>query len=315
MRPVLLTVVLLLACAPDLGAEPGRIVFREQARILGEEMTLGELARLSGGCTALADLPMGRSPMPGKATALKRLQVLNKLAAVVPQGAAEVSCPESVLILRRHQVVSRAQMVEALRAQLERRLAAGGGEVRLSEFRVTEEPLVPEGSLWLVYELPEATERLLGSVNLPLVVKVDGVAARRLHTAARVALWREVVCAAREIRRHEIVGGADLRLERREVSGLEPLLDPERALGKRAERRIEAGSVLARGDLEEPPALARGDAVTILLESGPLTITTRGMVREGGRVGDVVRVLNTDSKREVLAVIADGATVRVPFER
>lgn len=311
-----LAALLLLASALGaMAADSGRIAFREQVSVLGDEMLLGELADLSGECAALAGITLGRSPEPGKALELSRAELLNKLSVAVPLGAVEVSCPPQVVALRRHQVVGRAQMLEALKSRLEQRLAADGGEVSVSGFRVAEEPLVPEGRLELAFELPQATERCLGNVNLPLIIKVEGSPVRKLRLAAAVVLRREVAVAAREIGRHEVLGAEDVSLVRREVSGLEPIFSLDEAVGKRASRRIEAGATIGRRDLEEPPVVAKGASVTILLESGPLFISARGTVCETGRRGETVRVLNADSKREVLAVVVDGATVRIPFER
>ncbi len=319
---IALALAVLLVLASIMGAAwaapqaAGQITFHEEAKVLGPEMRLNELADLAGRAAELADLPLGRSPEPGRTLILSRAELLGKLKAAAPLAGVEVSCPEEVCALRRSQVVSRAQMLAALQAQLEARLcAAGSGKVLVAGFRVAEEPLVPEGALELSFELPEAGERLLGSVNLALIIKVEGVAARKLRTSARVSLEREVVCAAREIRRHEVLSSSDLSLEVRQVSGFEAVTVLEEAVGKRAARRLEAGAALGRRDLDRPPVLSRGGSVTILLEAGPLTITARGLAAEAGRVGETVRVVNAESKREVLAVVVDGATVRVPFDR
>jgi len=314
MTRLLSTAFLCLCLATPAAGAADRIGFREQAKVAHEEMTLGELAELGGGCAALADVPMGRAPEPGKALVLSRAELLSKLSVAVPRGSVEVACPPHVVAVRGHQVVSRARMVEALKAALSARLA-GGGEVSVSGFKVAEEPQVPEGKLDLLFELPGGNDRCLGNVNLALVCRVDGKFARKLRTSAAVSLRRQVACAARTIERHAVLEDADITMESRELNAGEPVQSIEAAVGKRAGRRIEAGSVVLRRDLEQPPVLSKGTAVTLLIESGPLTIATRGTACEGGRVGDTVRVMNADSKREVLAVIVDGATVRVPFER
>jgi flagella basal body P-ring formation protein FlgA len=304
---------LLLFAGVAAAAEPGGISFRERAGVLGAEMTLGELAELSGEGAALADVPMGRSPEPGRTLAIERAELLNRLAVAVPHRL-EVKCPAKVVAERRCQIVSRAQMIEALKGQLEQRLSAEGGQVSVTGFKVAEEPAVPEGKLTLLFDLSGANDRLLGTISLPLSIKVGEGVARKLRTAAQVTLCREVVCAAKAINRHALLGEGDVTLSRREMkSGLEPLTSCTEAIGKRADHKIEAGVTIARRDLEEPPALVRGAAVTILLESGLLTMVTRGQACEPGRVGDRIRVRNIDSKREVLAVVVDGSTVQVPF--
>jgi flagella basal body P-ring formation protein FlgA len=313
MRYLFALLMVLISCSPCLAA--GGVAFRPKAEVAGPEMRLGELADLSGGCTNLADVPLGRSPEPGRALEIDRRELMAKLAVSVPTGSVQVSCPQAVEVRRASQLVGRQQMLAALKEQLERRLTEGGGEVLVSGFRVSEEPLVPAGNLQLEFELPESADRLLGSANFALLVKVEGQVARKLRTGAEVKLSRPVVVAAAQIARHQVLGPDDLRLEPREVTNYEPAVSLEEAVGKRAGRRIEAGAVVAQRDLEEPPVLAKGSNVTILVEAGPLNVSTRGTARQSGRVGETIRVVNIDSKRELSAVVLDGGTVRVPFER
>ncbi|MFH0810001.1 MAG: flagellar basal body P-ring formation chaperone FlgA, partial [Pseudomonadota bacterium] len=301
------------AAAPPTG--DGAIAFHERAEVLGDEMTLGDLAELSGPWAALADVSMGRAPEPGKTLVLGRLELLGKLSATVPRGTARVTCPDKVLVARCFQSVTRAQVLRALTDALEARLGAKDSEVLVSGLKMAEEPLVPKGDLALAVDLPEADERLLGNLNLTLQIKTNGVVARKLRISAAVALKAAVVCAARQLRRHEVLRPEDVVVSLREVSALEPLRDAGQVVGRWAGHGIEAGEIIGRRDLEDPQIISRGAAVAIVLVSGAMTITTQGIAQEGGRAGDVVRVLNTDSKREVPAQVVDSATVRVSMER
>jgi flagella basal body P-ring formation protein FlgA len=62
-----------------------------------------------------------------------------------------------------------------------------------------------------------------------------------------------------------------------------------------------------------PPVVKRGDLVTIVAETDAIKITTQGVVIENGGKGDMVRVVNTSSKRELFARVKDSKTVEVDF--
>lgn len=65
--------------------------------------------------------------------------------------------------------------------------------------------------------------------------------------------------------------------------------------------------------VELPPLVKQGDVVMIAAESETLRVSALGQVKEKGRRGERIRVLNLDSKKEVYALVVDGTTVKVEF--
>jgi len=89
--------------------------------------------------------------------------------------------------------------------------------------------------------------------------------------------------------------------------------DLQEVLGKRTKRRIPAGTVL-RPDLVDLPCLIRRrDVVTIIARANGLEISTLGEARQRGRLGDRIRVVNLDSKKNVYGRVMDKNTVAVDF--
>ncbi len=84
-------------------------------------------------------------------------------------------------------------------------------------------------------------------------------------------------------------------------------------IGKRTKRVIDASSIFRYNFLEVLPLVKRGDLVTIVAESEALKITTQGVVTEKGCKGEMVRVINTSSRKEVFARVRDARTVEVEF--
>jgi flagella basal body P-ring formation protein FlgA len=72
--------------------------------------------------------------------------------------------------------------------------------------------------------------------------------------------------------------------------------------------------VVLRTDLIElPPLVRRGNVVVIIAESDVLKVTALGEVKEKGRRGETIRVVNLSSKKEIYARVVDSNTVKVDF--
>jgi len=84
-------------------------------------------------------------------------------------------------------------------------------------------------------------------------------------------------------------------------------------LGNRTTRMIYPNTVLQSSMIALPPLVKRGDIVKIVANSGPMTISVTGMVKQQGRKGEMVRVVNTDSKRIVTARVIGPGSVVVDF--
>lgn len=64
---------------------------------------------------------------------------------------------------------------------------------------------------------------------------------------------------------------------------------------------IRANTPVATRDLVKPTMVERGDLVTMQLDSGSIKITALAKALETGTKGDMIRVMNMDSKRTLEA--------------
>lgn len=60
-----------------------------------------------------------------------------------------------------------------------------------------------------------------------------------------------------------------------------------------------------------PPAVTRNSVVAIVYRKGPLTLTARGRALGQGAVGDMVRVINLDSRIAIMATVSSEQEVSV----
>ncbi len=157
--------------------------------------------------------------------------------------------------------------------------------------------------------------RLVGRVPVTVRLVDEGEILERHVMTASVEVHAEVWVADRRIRRGELISESDLRRERLSVKrGRGRLVvDAGDVIGMRARRSIGAGTPIRRGFVEVPPVVQRGEMVRLRMVHGGLRIETKGVAREDGRAGQVIRVQNTTSRRELTGTVGADGVINVRF--
>ena len=117
---------------------------------------------------------------------------------------------------------------------------------------------------------------------------------------------------ARNVERNEVLKSSDVVVERRpkaEVGADAAARD--RAVGMQARRQLRAGQALKTADLAKPDLVQRDQNVTLIYEAAGLYLTMRGKALENGTEGDVVNVMNLQSKRTVSGVVIGRGQVSI----
>jgi flagellar basal body P-ring formation protein FlgA len=122
----------------------------------------------------------------------------------------------------------------------------------------------------------------------------------------------EAAVLTRNVERADVLKSSDLIIERRpkaEIGGDAAVR--ERALGMQMRRPMRAGQGLKVADLAKPDLVQRDQSVTLVYQSAGLYLTTRGKAIDSGTEGDVVNVLNLQSKRTVAGVVSGRGQVTI----
>jgi flagellar basal body P-ring formation protein FlgA len=122
----------------------------------------------------------------------------------------------------------------------------------------------------------------------------------------------EAAVLARNVERNEMIKSSDVVVERRpkaELGGDAATRD--RAVGMQARRQLRVGQPLKLADLVKPDLVQRDQTVTLIYEATGLYLTIRGKALEGGTEGDVVSVLNLQSKRTVTGTVIGRGQVAI----
>ncbi|MBM4339162.1 MAG: flagellar basal body P-ring formation protein FlgA [Deltaproteobacteria bacterium] len=154
-----------------------------------------------------------------------------------------------------------------------------------------------------------------GNIYGFLLFRANGREVGKTRVNARVDIYTNVIVAAHYLGRHHEIQAKDMQQASRSLFLLpyDFLSNIEEVKGKRVTIAVNRGEVLRAGIVEEPPLLRKGDRVMLLVENNQIKVTTAGEVKEEGRRGDRIRLVNLSSRKEVLGRVLNEHTVQVDF--
>ncbi|WP_341701911.1 flagellar basal body P-ring formation chaperone FlgA [Ferrovibrio sp.] len=82
-------------------------------------------------------------------------------------------------------------------------------------------------------------------------------------------------------------------------------------VGQSPRRPLRTGEPIRSADIGRPEAIAKNTLVTMIAQGPGLTITTTGRALDAGSIGDVIQVMNLQSKKTVQATITGPDQVQV----
>ncbi len=115
----------------------------------------------------------------------------------------------------------------------------------------------------------------------------------------------EIPTVIRAFTRGEIVRDDDVQMERRPKAEItsDTIRNSAAVIGHAARRDLRAGQAIRISEMMKPELIARGDTVTLTFDSPGVVLSVRVKAMESGTEGDVIQVLNPQSKRTVQATV------------
>lgn len=149
--------------------------------------------------------------------------------------------------------------------------------------------------------------------NTTVGVRCNGEKPWTLYVPVRVALYTEVLVAARPLARGERVAAGDLMPTERDVSGVQGgyLTDPAQAVGHVVRRAVAAQAILAPKMIEAPHLVEKGQRVVLVAATGGVEVRMSGTALADGSLGEQIQVRNLSSSRVVEGRVIDQGTVQV----
>jgi flagellar basal body P-ring formation protein FlgA len=314
-RPLLLAALLLIASITNTIAQSRSDIIapptlRANVTVTGDIVRIGDLVDNAG---SFGTTPIYRAPDLGTTGTLPIAQVLAALRTHQVIGVDTRDLKE-VTVTRAARAIERQEIEQAVARTLERRNGLGEaanltvnfdrdlGDVRLEA--TNSGNLQPVGLRYdprnnrfdITFEITSET----------------GAAPTRLRFTGTAIETVEAAVLARGVERGEVLKHSDVLIERRPKAEVgNDLALRDNAVGMQARRQLRAGQVLKTADLARPDLVTRDQSVTLIYQAAGLYLTIRGKALDGGTEGDVVSVMNLQSKRVVSGVVTGRAQVSI----
>lgn len=131
-----------------------------------------------------------------------------------------------------------------------------------------------------------------------------------IFVPVRVKVLKPVVTASDPITRNTLLQAQHLSIDYQDEVLLrgDVFNNPAELIGSRTKRDLRAGQPILSSQL---CVVCKGDRVSILANTGGLSIKTDGMAKEDGSFNDTIRVSNANSGREISAQVIAAGQVQV----
>lgn len=153
---------------------------------------------------------------------------------------------------------------------------------------------------------------LRGNCYIAIEFKIENRLLRRLEIPVRVRIYRNIATSALPMARGDSFNKSNVIIEKKEITGYSENEIPtvEEIYGTKAKRNLQKGTILTRSLLERESIIHRGNKVSIVVQSGAITVRTTGEALQDAAIDENIRV-KRDGAQTILQgyVTADGSVL------
>jgi flagella basal body P-ring formation protein FlgA len=289
------------AAAQDTGPPP-RPILKAEATVTGPVVRVGDLIDNAG---IIANVAIFRAPDLGSTGVVPADAVIEAVRAHALVGL-DTGGIDEVTVTRASRAIPAADIEAKVAHALSARFNLG--DVKDVTVNFERDPSV-------IYVEPNAKgdprvaqitfDPRSGHFDATLEIPTGAASRGLLRLSGHAAVTTNVVMVSHAIERGALIKDSDLLVERhlRAEVGRDAVTDSSRVIGMAARAELRPGQPLRNSDLMKPELVQRNETVTLVFEVPGITLTVRGKAAEGGAEGDVISVLNEQSKRNIQGVI------------
>ena len=302
--------LLLAATAARAGEETiAPPALRARVSVSSDVVRVGDVVDNAG---ALSQIAIYRAPDLGTTGSLPVAQVLNVLRA---QGVIGIDAREIKLVsvTRLARTVESKEIERAVAQAIEHRGGLGdAANISLTFDRDVGDVRLDTSNTGAMLATSARYEPRNGRFDVTFQIANDNGNPTQLRFTGNAIETVDVAVLTRSVERTDILKSADVVVERRPRAEVGPdAAAREQAVGMQMRRSVRAGQPLRVADLAKPDLVQRDQAVTVIFQTAGLYLTTRGKALDNGTEGDVVSVLNIQSKRTVTGTVTGRGQVTI----
>ncbi|MGD9210077.1 MAG: flagellar basal body P-ring formation chaperone FlgA [Desulfobacteraceae bacterium] len=300
-------------------AESIQLIPLKNIEIERERIYLSDLVHIKGAKQEfkerLSKVEMGMTPPLGRSRTIEKNDIRLRLKrAQIDPKQIEILIPQPITVTRASLSVSPELIRKEVKTFIKNQISLKDTSVTIKNIRWPGQLSLPSGKFAFKIQSKYPAD-YIGNVNLTMLFYVNNRLEKQLPVSADVEVVTKIVFTRNPLSRGQIIQASDLELRSTKLSKIKghPIKNLDFVIGKRARYKIYPQQVIDENDIEIPPTLRRGDTVKIIVAFSSLIATAQGVVRENGKVGDKIKVVNIDSKKTLYATIVDSHTVKVEF--
>ena len=315
IRKVLAAVALLAAAAtPALAQTRDEIIaapaLRASVIVTGDVVRIGDVIDNAG---PAAQIAIYRAPDLGTTGSLPTEQVLTALRAHQVIGV-DTRDLKAISVTRAARTLDSKDIELQVARALEHRNGLGAAaSLSLTFDRDVQDLKLDASNTGAMQPVASRFDPRSGRFDVSFEVGNDaGTNPTKLRFTGTAVETVEAAVLARDVERNDVLKSSDLVTERRPKALVgSDATTRDRALGMQMRKQLRAGQALRSADLAKPDLVQRDQTVTLIYEASGLYLTIRGKALEGGTEGDVVSVVNLQSKRTVSGVVIGRGQVSI----
>ncbi len=295
------------------------VQFKTSATVQNEVVYLRDIATVKGSPRSWVDrinrARIGDAPEVGGVLILSREEIIARVErANLLSYIASKGIPDQIEVFREGQVVEAEEIAQILEDHLRTKISDPRKTLAVRDLQGYEPITLPPGPYTCELTVPDSVSRG-GTFAATLSFFQEGRLIGKTRVRARAEIHGFVITVRNGLRRHQELGEKDVLLVKKDISLIPPdaITEVKEALGKRMTLSLNGQEILRQSMVEAIPLVKKGDRVLIIIDNERFKITTLGEVKEDGRRGEWVKLMNISSKKEVSGRVIDAHTVLVEF--
>ncbi len=289
---------------------PERPVLKSDAIITGDIVRIGDLIENTG---IVATVPIFRAPDLGLTGTISADAVLEAVRSHALIGIDTAGIRE-LTVTRASRAIPTKDVEDAIARTLSTRFDLGPPEDIVVSFLPDMRTIYVEPS---AKGQPRVTnidfDTRNGRFEATLEFQIGSGRRTVIRLSGRATATVQVATVTRTIEHGGVLKESDVLMERRPRAevGRDAVTKREQAAGLAARNSLQPGRPIRTGDLMTPDLVQRNESVTLIYQVPGIVLTLRGKAIDSGAEGDVINVVNEQSKRTLQGTIVGPGRVAI----
>ncbi len=302
-------------------AEIIKIDLKEKVVLPEKQIVLGDIASISCNNPLLlervSNVFLGNTPWPGNVRKIERdllaVRLMDEGIDVneVTYGSTTVS-----LVSAESTTITGGEILMAAKEYLLSNLSRSEDEIIIETDRMIQDKLLPASKEDVRLEVTQVeTNKDRGNVQLIVRILTNDKLCMKVPVFFNIRLYENIVTSSKKIDRNDTLTLDNLIISRMETTKLSRTVfsKAEELVGKRALRSILPNTPITPELVDNSPAIKKGDLIKVFIHTGNLHVVTKGVAKEDGCVGKIIRVKNIDSNKDLYGKVEDSTAVKIVF--